>query len=110
MIRNFKQILELAKTKERQRLALPAPHSPKVSRFVQEAEQAGLIEPVIVGTNGAGKPVNRDVLDEMVAIAQNGGADMLFQGDAPMRAFTDALIENGRSACGTGVTQLHFPF
>jgi len=94
MIRNFKQIVELAKTKERKRLAFPAPRSAKVSRFVQEAEQAGLIEPIVIGTNGTGKPVNRDVLDEMFATAQNGKADILFQGDAPIKAFTDALTEN----------------
>jgi len=100
MVTSFKQIMELAKEKKRKKLALPAPRSSRVSHFVEKAEKAGLIEPVIIGVNGSGKPVPRDVLDEMIATARNGKADILFQGDASLKDFTDALTEKDAVAAG----------
>ena len=80
MIRNFKQILEKARNTGRKKLAVPAPRSRRVFQLLKEAEKTGLIIPVPVGA-----------LDEAIAMAQNGDVDLLFQGDAGMEDFINAL-------------------
>lgn len=87
MLRNFEEILAQARVKGPRRLAVPAPRSRRVFQFLEEAEKAGLIIPVIVGEGGAaGEAVN-----EAAALAVNGEADILFQGDAGLNDFLDAL-------------------
>ena len=86
MIRNFRQILEKAQEKGRKRVAVPAPRSRRVSQFLAEAEKAGLITSVLV--NGGNEP---EVLARIIAMARNGDVDLLFQGDAGMKNFLDAL-------------------
>lgn len=91
MLHNFKQVLEKAREKGRKRLAVPAPRSRRVFQFIEEAEKSGLITPVIVGEGGTDRPVTKDVLNEAIMTAKNGKADMVFQGDAGMNDFVNAL-------------------
>jgi len=91
MIRNFKQILEKAQEKGRKRLAVPAPRSQRVIQLLKEAEKAGLITPVLVGEGKTNPPVTEEVLDEVVAMARKGEVDLLFQGDAGMNDFINAI-------------------
>jgi len=91
MIRNFKQILEKAQDKGRKRLAVPAPRSQRVFQLLKEAEKTGLIIPVLVGEGRTDQTITEDVLDEAIAMAQNGEVDLLFQGDAGMKDFINAL-------------------
>ncbi len=91
ILRNFKQILEKAQGNGRKRLAVPAPRSRRVFQFLEEAEKTGLITPILVGEGRADKPITKDVLDEAIAIVGNGEADIVFQGDAGVDDFIDAL-------------------
>jgi len=91
MIRNFKQILEKAQDKGRKRLAVPAPRSQRVFQLLKEAEKTGLIIPVLVGEGRTDQTITEDVLNEAIAMAQNGEVDLLFQGDAGMKDFINAL-------------------
>ncbi len=84
MMRNFKQILEKARDSGRKRLAVPAPRSHRIFQLLEEAEKTGLICPVT-----AGDP------EKAIAMARNGEADMLFQGDAGMKEFIDVLTVKG---------------
>ena len=87
MIRNFKQILEKAREKGKKRVAVPAPQSRRVFQFLDEAEKNGLLIPVLAGEGEA----DQDSLDKAIAMARNGEVDLLFQGDAKMKDFIDAL-------------------
>lgn len=100
MLRNFKQILEKARGKGRKRLAVPAPRSRRVYQLLEEAEKAGLITPVISSEDRSDQMLTRDILDGAIAMAKAGDADMVFQGDAAIGDFIDAL-----SAKDAGVTQ-----
>ncbi|MEN6465838.1 MAG: phosphate acyltransferase [Syntrophaceae bacterium] len=100
MIKNFKQIMEKAQDNGRKKLAVPAPRSRRVSQFLEKAEKAGLIVPILVGEGGTDKPVTRDVVDAALVMTKNGEADILFQGDAHMQDFTDALTENEAAVGG----------
>ncbi|MGV8058713.1 MAG: phosphate acyltransferase [Smithellaceae bacterium] len=91
MIRNFKQILEKAQDKGRKRLAVPEPRSRRVLQLLKEAEKAGLIIPLLVGKGRTDKSQTKDVIDKAMAMAQNGEADLLFQGDVGMDDFINAL-------------------
>ena len=84
MMRNFKQILDKAQGKGRKRLAVPAPRSRRIYQALEVAEKTGLIIPVPVGA-----------LDEAIAMARDGEVDLLFQGDAGMEEFIDALTVKG---------------
>lgn len=88
---NFRQILEKAQDRGRKRLAVPAPRSKRVFQLLEEAEKSGLIIPVLADDGGTGRPVTEEILHETVAMARNGEADMLFQGDAGMKDFIDAI-------------------
>ncbi|MBP8985252.1 MAG: phosphate butyryltransferase [Syntrophobacterales bacterium] len=100
MIRNFEQILEKAKGRGRKKLAVPAPRSRRIFQLLEEAERAGLISPVVVGEGGEDQPIGADVIASTVRMARNGEADMLFQGDAALKDFIDAL-----TAKETGITE-----
>lgn len=91
MIRNFQQILDRAQAEGKKKLAVPAPRSRRVFQLLKEAEKTGLIIPVIVGEDRADQPITKDVIDETIAMAGNGEVDLLFQGDAGMKDFIDAL-------------------
>lgn len=90
-MRNFKEILEKAREKGRKRLAVPAPRSRRVLQFLEEAEKAGMITPVIAGKNRAEQTSAKDALEEAVLLARNGEANMVFQGDAGTNEFIEAL-------------------
>jgi phosphate butyryltransferase len=91
MIRNFKEILEKARDLGKKRLAVPVPRSRRVSQVLEEAEKTGCITPVLVGEGRTDHPVTKDILDEAIAMAREGEVDLLFQGDADMKDFMDAL-------------------
>lgn len=94
-LNNFEQVMEKAREKAREkgrrRLAVPAPRSRRVFQFIEEAEKAGLITPVILDGGSADKPVAKDTLSEAVMMAGNGKADIVFQGDAVTDDFIKAL-------------------
>jgi phosphate butyryltransferase len=102
MMRNFKQILEKARCRGRKRLAVPAPCSRKVLQLLEEAGKTDLISPVIAGEGIKDQPAGADVIAEAVAMARNGEADMLFQGDAGMKDFIDALTAKGAGIAERG--------
>jgi phosphate butyryltransferase len=94
MLRNFEEILERAREKGPGRLAVPSPRSRRVFQFLEEAEKAGLIIPVIVGESAAAG----EAIDEAIALAANGEVDILFQGDAGLKDFLDALAAGDTGA------------
>jgi len=84
MMRNFKQILDKAQGKGRKRLAVPHLGAAGYIKPLKWQKKPGLIIPVPVGA-----------LDEAIAMARNGEVDLLFQGDAEMAEFIDALTVKG---------------
>lgn len=84
MIRNFDEILKKAQDKGPKRIALPIPLSRRISLVLNKAKTKNLIVPVPVKT-----------FDDAIAVAKNGEADLLFQGDAGMCDFINALTAKG---------------
>lgn len=89
MIRSFKQILERAQDRGRKKLAVPASQSRRVSQLLEESEKIGLIRPILIGEDRSDRSM--DTLDEAVTTVKTGKADILFQGDAPMKDFISVM-------------------
>lgn len=120
MMRNFTDILENAKRREKKSLAVLQPRSKRVFTAVDEAKKAGLISPVLIDTKGKSNEMlssfgmNRSgyeivevdnpvqIMDEALRIVRGNEADMIFQGDTDSKYFLETVTHNN-----TGIAQIN---
>ncbi len=111
MMHSFSEILAEAQKGERRIMVTPNPQSKRVLTAVNDARASGLIAPVLVGnrnliekslfalglnTEGC-RIINEydplQALKKSIEITDRGEADMIFQGDANIREFLDAVTD-----------------
>ena len=98
MIRNFKELLETAKSQKKMKLVVAAAQDEDVIKAVSQAKEMGLVEPVLVGDEGKIKEImdklklhssEYEIVDEpdliqaarkSVELVRNGKGDFLMKG------------------------------
>lgn len=111
MMHSFSEILAEAQKGERRIMVTPNPQSKRVLTAISDARASGLIAPVLVGnrnliekslsalglnTEGCRIIDEHDPLQALkksIEITDRGEADMIFQGDANIREFLDAVTD-----------------
>jgi phosphate butyryltransferase len=111
VIRNFVELVEMAKGKGSRRVAVVAPHEPLTLLAVREAQKEGLARPVLVGDSAAiariaeanglelngmtvvNEPHPKLAARQAVELVKNGLADLVMNGLAQPRYLFEAALD-----------------